>query len=341
MPQVTSRPFLWRLMLVALLACTTRPQATLLVRDRPVGSGDGLVLHDGSLYWASGNEIVFMKTSGGVPAVFAAAQNIPTSLVADDLHLYWANSGTDQGETCGPKACSKPDGSVMRQAFADGTPTTLASGLCAPDSVAVDKRNAYVMEGGSGNVLQIPLSGGSPITLASGQQFARSLAIDETSVYWTSYADVATLSGALRKVPIGGGAIVELASGFRPAANAACGTTDHSLVVLGGRAYWTSDVHDQEDADVLTIATEGGPTSVFAHMQRQERGIGTEALVTDGSALYWSSPNITKAPLNGGTAVNVFSFDDLGNAPGSLAMDAHTLYWTAPYDSRLYSVANP
>ena len=73
----------------------------------------------------------------------------------------------------------------MAAPIGGGTPRTLASGLDAPDAIAVDATNVYVATNGSsekartdGTILRVPTAGGTVTVLATGRKGPGALAID-------------------------------------------------------------------------------------------------------------------------------------------------------------------
>lgn len=77
-----------------------------------------------------------------------------------------------------------------------------------PWRVAMDARNVYWTDFGSGIVLKAPISGGETKVLASGQQGPCGIAIDDKSVYWSN-----NQGGTIMEVSVGGGPTAVLASG--------------------------------------------------------------------------------------------------------------------------------
>jgi hypothetical protein len=71
----------------------------------------------------------------------------------------------------------------MKASLDGGGPTTLASGVFTPWSLAVDSERMYWPN--IDRVMSMPLDGGSPTILATGQSNAQLLVVDATSLYWT------------------------------------------------------------------------------------------------------------------------------------------------------------
>jgi hypothetical protein len=308
----------------AATACSGAGPTTLATEN---GEPAGIAVQNGTVYWANlGGTIMSVPSGGGTPTTLATGQSQPSAIAVDGSSVYWTNTGQAcavQPGTCG----ATPDGSVMRVPLAGGTPTPLATGLCGPNSIAIDAVNAYVVVS-SASILKIPLAGGAPTTLAHGFSIG-TLAVDATSVYYTS-TDASFESGQVMKVPVGGGAPVTLASGFAPFFSAVGCVEATSLAVNGGSVYWLTGQLNVAPS-LMKVAVGGGTTITL--VETAYLGAGSAiTLAVDGTGAYWAgSSAFFREPLEGGSAETIAVF---GGGPssqaGGIALDAQNLYWTDP-----------
>lgn len=67
-----------------------------------------------------------------------------------------------------------------------GSPSTIASGLLDPGSLAIDSTSVYWASYLGGTIMKVPLGGGTPTVLATEQNWPVGISVDNTSVYWTT-----------------------------------------------------------------------------------------------------------------------------------------------------------
>lgn len=308
-------------------SCSAAGPTQLASSDEPWG----IAVHAGTVYWVDASGTVMSVPAGGGTAVtLASGQSRPSSIAVDDSNVYWTNAGQQtcmsQSGACG----SNPDGSLVSLPLAGGAPKTLASGLCGPDSIAVDTNDVYFADGGDGMVGKVAKTGGNPVVIASAQTLLGSIAVDATSVYWTA-TDAQGLKGSVLKAPTAGGAATVVASGWFPLlTGGGCGTITQSLAVDGAHAYWATGSGDV-GASVLSAPVGGGAAVTLA--MRSELGEGAPGtLAIDGTNVYWSDGQaFHKTPLGGGDSPKIAVFDEgIAAQPGGFALDAQNLYWTGP-----------
>jgi sugar lactone lactonase YvrE len=140
----------------------------------PATSPWAIVVHDGSVYFTDGDDVMVVPAAGGAAVTMAAAQQFPSSLAVDATNLYWASS--------------RGAGTIVQMPLAGGTPTTLASSTGFA-RIAVYGTNVYCTSPGvigpnDGTVVRFPIGGGAPTTLVDGQASPEGIAVDANGVYW-------------------------------------------------------------------------------------------------------------------------------------------------------------
>jgi hypothetical protein len=260
-----------------------------------------------NLYWvldAAGTGAIMKMPVGGGPATTLVSDIVqPDSLQVDGTSAYWLAYGPQAGIhkaslTGGPALdlvsagapvpirqiavyegdtyySNAPAGAVMKvRNDGTGAPTTLASGLGGPTSLAVDGSGVYVAEtGDSGAIAWIPNGGGAPMRLATGQPAPHAVALTSDEVFWVDdgafdVATGATVGAAIMKIAKSGGSPRQVVS--------ASGVT--ALMVDGSFLYYCL-----ADA-VMRAPLAGGAPIVFAPNQREPR-----SLASDAKHIYWAS----------------------------------------------------
>jgi hypothetical protein len=247
---------------------------SMLVDGTVFGSNDkggGIAVDADFVYWAcpSGGFVARLPKSGGAAVTLASDQVEPESVVLDDAHVYW----TDSGQIGTP-------GAVMTMPKAGGAPVMLASGS-APRGLALDATHVYWVDAGTfdpggtsrhdGAVTRVPIAGGVPEVLVAGLDAPFGIAVDAASVYWTD-----PQAGTIMKVPLGGGAPVTLASGQ---------STPQGIAVDASRVYWTIEIDASGNGGIMMGPIAGGPASKLATDQNAPLGI-----VLDSTSVYWTDP---------------------------------------------------
>ncbi len=233
--------------------------------------GGGIAVDADFVYWASpsGGFVAKLPKGGGAAVMLAADQVEPESVVLDDAHVYW----TDSGEI------GKP-GAVMTTPKAGGPLVMLASGS-APGGLALDATHVYWVDAGTfdpdgtshhdGTVSRVPIAGGATEVLVAGLDGPFGIAIDGASVYWTN-----PQAGTIIKLPLGGGATVTVASGQ---------STPQGIAVDASRLYWTIELDASGNGGIMMAPIAGGPASELATDQNAPLGI-----VLDSTSVYWTDP---------------------------------------------------
>ena len=166
-----------------------------------------------------------VSTSGGPVTVLASVPAAPDCLAIDGTNVYWGNQGTNGAtpSVLSMPLAGLPDGGaptvlatsavfgtvpaalavdstsvyvtffsnsgpgyVAKVPIGGGPSTTLASGLTAPQGIAVDATSVYWVDVIAGTVSKVPLAGGPVTALATSASPQGPLAVDGTSVYFSS-----------------------------------------------------------------------------------------------------------------------------------------------------------
>jgi hypothetical protein len=251
-------------------------------------------------------------TDAGSPSLlFAAGQNNPLQIAADDRHVYWTNAGTQSN--------AGVDGAVLRAPVSGGAPTTLWVGPAF--AVALDVASVYFT--GRGSIMSMPLDGGSVTTLVSGQAGGPdAIASDGASLYWVSSSP-----SSIRKIPVAGGTPVVLATGLASINSVA---VDHESV------YWGEALNAPDGGDgavwIKSVPVGGGTPAVLFSSPASggDTGVVLPPTVTVRDPdVYATFPDVTPAlglarlATGGGTPYTL--------APSigvNLAVDDAAVYWT-------------
>jgi hypothetical protein len=141
-----------------------------------------------NVYYAFDHEVdeQVVNSPNTAPTSFALSHTPIVDLVADNLTVYWVNSGGDV--------------EALAKSLAGAPPTILATGQSHPQHMTLDDSNVYWTNqgavGGQGSVAMASKLGGTPITLASNQSSPSAIAVDNTGVYWTNLGD-----GTIKMIP--------------------------------------------------------------------------------------------------------------------------------------------
>ncbi len=233
---------------------------------------------------------------------------------------------------------SASDGGTEPVALNGGTIHQLIGGLDQPQVVLVQAGQVYTSEVASaGAVLSVPLAGGTVSTLSPSQPFPMGLAIDATNLYvWNSgtFSGGSALNngdGTVVQLALAGGATTTLATGMTVAFNA---PYLNAVTHDASRVYWVTGGPSTTGA--INVAPIGGGSAAQVLYGNQAF---PEAVVTDGTTLYWGNWGtydaqgnynndgaILKAPNAGGSSPVTLASGL--SAPAALAVDGTNVYWT-------------
>jgi hypothetical protein len=263
------------------------------------GNPEGLVLHDGYLYWIEEGlpqHIHRIALTGGAAEDLGAAGVASSTLAVDNTNMYW----TDQyhGTIYAAPNTGVPDGGATVLAAVDGGSTA---------DLLVDPNRAYWTDFNAGIVYAAALGGGSPTVLASGQVEPEFLATDGTNLYWSQYGASSVMELSLAD----GGAPFAVASGVS-------GPTH--IQVTAGTVYIASGTTN----DIYSVPVTGGTPQIFVATGPTT----TASFVYDGATVFWATSGNpggeVLSALPGGNSTPLA----LGmTSPGSLTFDATNIYW--------------
>jgi hypothetical protein len=239
--------------------------------------------------------------------------------------------------TCQDDTSNGADAGTSPVGLQGGTVLTLASGLDQPQVVLVQNDDVYFSQVTStGPVSRAAFDdAGSPGTISASQPYPMGLAIDATNVYaWNSgsFSGSTTVNeddGSVVQLPLAGGSPLTLATGIEAAYAA---PYLNAIAVANGKVYWVAGASGNDGAIMSTGVGVVGANVVYSHQ------LFPEAVVTDGTNLYWanwgtfdSSGNynndgtVLQGPVGGGTVTTLASGQ---SAPAAIAIDGSNVYWT-------------
>jgi hypothetical protein len=253
--------------------------------------------------------------------MLAPAVETPTCVALGGAELYYATrlDPSDGGLW--------PLGSVARVPTAGGSPTTLASDVVMPVSLAVGPAEVYWTDYLGATYRLSPTGGTTTLTPPQPRYGGGGVATNATSVFWQAEGpDAGLFIGAIVSAPLGGGTPSTLASGF-PWADPSAKTADAQYVYV-----LFPDV-----GEIERVPLDGGSPSVLVSptVPGHRNNLVGWFLANDGRALYWSMSEllagmagtsaILSVPLDGGSVVTLAA-DKSGKM--DIATDGTSVYWT-------------
>jgi hypothetical protein len=201
-------------------------------------------------------------------------------------------------------------GDVVQTTIAGSTSTKIWSGTNAPNAVAVDATNVYVLQ--NNDLERVPIGGGTGATLATGQS-AYGLAVTGATVLWTTYNGMDTVLS----VPANGGTTSTFATG-----SGAPGTSSTVVVTDGTNVYWGDTASGATSGSVYAKPLVGGQQTTLYQGPIEVLGIAfdtTYLYVTGGQAGV-----VLKIPKAGGQPTTLASGQGW---PYGIAVDETFVYW--------------
>lgn len=200
---------------------------------------------------------------------------------------------------------------VMFLAASGGTPT--AFGTAASPRVLAARAGHVYWADVAGDVLSAPARGGAPATIAFGQTNLRAIVVDNASVYWALGG-----LGPIVKAPLVGGAPVTLVYG-----------ADASDIALDAASvYWTVSIGGSTSTSttIMKVPLGGGTTATLVESQPGAPG----GIVVEGANVYWTEQlrgggSVLSVGVDGGPVSVVAS---TGSYPAGITADAANVYWT-------------
>ncbi len=215
----------------------------------------GIASDDTYVYWSEndvGGRIMRKAKAalvGDPPEVLATAQDRPTSIVLDDVHVFWTTHG---------------DNSIRRILKVGGTVEQLTLSQSMPDGIVLDEDYVFFLNFGSGQVLRVTKEGSQMQQLAGSQGQLSNLGLSSDSVYWTD-----ATAGEVRVVGKQGGSPTAIASGQN---------NPGSLALSADAVYWSNESGQQIVRHDLSTGNQIVVTSGQAD---------PVALTTVGNDIYW------------------------------------------------------
>jgi hypothetical protein len=274
------------------------PAETVPPLAEEVAGPQGLVAHDGYLYWVArdGSALRRVPTSGGgdvetVAGLESHTLAAPFALVVGDAGAFVSDAAA---------------GSVLRLDLAGGDPEVVISlAEASPLALALDGALLYAGSDG-GDVFEIDLAADGAVRhLATVAGEVVALAVGGEQVYAASHEG--TLSSAARA----DGGVTEIGVGMELSAG---------IVADGGHVYF-ADNH----VGALLRAAPGGTPELVAGDQE-----GTAGLALYRDALFFTSELDRKVKRvgTGGGIVMMLAFDEWG--PDLVAADRANVFWSSP-----------
>ncbi len=303
-----------------------------------IGSPGVLVAQGGYLYFTqvvTDSQVSRLPLGdGGAVTTLGPTLPSPVGLGVDANNVYVWSVGTFSGSA----SINNDDGTVVQFPLDGGAAITLRQGMeveyDAPylNSLAVDSKNVYWVEGASGNdgaIMWTPIGSASAAPLYSNQALPEGVVTDGTNVYWANWGTFDALGhsnndGAIMQGSVKGGTPLTLASNLSATA---------CLAVDANNVYWTNigqlggdNLPAPNTGAVMQVPIGGGTVVTLASAQPIPLGIAVT-----GGMVYWtqyalSAPGlIMSVPAGGGTVVPlVAGLPD----PFSMTVAGDTLYWS-------------
>jgi hypothetical protein len=303
-----------------------------------IGSPGALFVHGGYLYFTqvvTDSQVNRVPLAdGGAVETVGPSQPTPVGLAVDSNNVYVWSVGTFSGAS----SLNNDDGTVVQFPLDGGAALTLAQHMeveyDAPylNSLAIDAKNVYWVEGASGNdgsVMWAPIGSATPQPLYTNQYLPEAIATDGTNVYWASWGTFdatghSNNDGTISQGPVTGGTPMVLASNLSAPA---------SIAIDANNVYWTcvgqlgsDNLPAPNTGSVMQVPIGGGTVITLASAQPIPLGIAVS-----GGTVYWtqyalSAPGlILSVPAGGGTVVPlVAGLPD----PFSITVSGNTLYWS-------------
>ncbi len=243
------------------LAVTPGSPAIDLVADAngPIGLPvpEGITVRDDVAFFTAfgSGEIYAARTDGSefFALRFAAPQNYPYRIVADDSRIFWTNVGTAGSDP--------PDGAVLMldeiNPTDELTPVVLADGEAPPRDLALElgadgSATAvwYTTFADGGAVKRVgPAGGEEPVTMVEGQSYPNGITLDGTHVYWTNRGDGTVMSLPRAAAP-----------GTAPTLVASGQVAPGPIAVDATHIFWANEGNsDEANGSIIKIAKPAAP----------------------------------------------------------------------------------
>lgn len=158
-------------------------------------AANSIALDDTHVYWTTDDptdgyvrKLAKDSAAGSTPIDLVHNQPRARSLTAYNGMLYWANQGDGTARS----------GSIQAMPVAGGAPTTLASGLSQPMTLAVNADAVFWTDATDGTISRVPLAGGQPQIVVAHEAAPDGLAIGGACLYFADEATRAPNTGSIR-----------------------------------------------------------------------------------------------------------------------------------------------
>lgn len=277
---------------------------------------DGILVHDGSVYWAERQHftgrrgrIGKVSVDGGDVTTFADIREPTNTIVADDTYIYAASSLIAPGYV---KKIRISDGLITDLVPPVGNPYD-QPWTNYPFSVTLLGDRVYWSSsthmGIPGGVWSISKDGGSIEELARLDYHLVLATIPEES--WIYMVEIHQRD--VMKVPAGGG-VIEMLHDAVKLADMTAGFPD----IADGYVYWPATA----EGKIYRIPTSGGDVEVLAEGENHPYSV----LVDDGYVYWTADTSISRVPVDGSGPVELLACDLV--APMFLAIADGYLYWS-------------
>jgi hypothetical protein len=302
-------------------------------------AASSLVASNGYLYYAevlTGTPVLKLKLGedGGVPTPLGPPQPTPVGLAVDANNVYVWSAGTFALNS----SINNKDGAVIQVPLDGSAAITLRQNIellyddVYTDSVTVDSKNVYWVEGASGDdgvIMRTAIGSASPTAIFTKQYVPQAITTDGTNVYWADWGPLNATGdpgdqGTIWQGSVNGGTPIMLAGNL---------SAPEAIAVDAHNVYWTNlgplgvdNLPAPNGGSVMRVPIGGGTITTIATAQA-----APVAILVSGSTVYWSQYGITapglimSAPVAGGTVTPIAAGL---NDPAAIAIWGNTLYWT-------------
>jgi hypothetical protein len=258
----------------------------------------------------AGYQLLRVPKTGGTAQVLASDPVID-AVAADDDGVYWI---AFDGHTGVAKGLAH--GATMPAIL--GQSTNFFNGSTLRNMV-IDAQAVYFSDE-AGSVWRVPRAGGGAVMLGVTDTTVGAVALAPSGVW------VSTLHGAKILTPAGPG--LELAFGNHPP-DALASDGDTLFAMLAGSGLG--------DGTIIRVSTAEVPQTLTSTL------ILPTDIVADGGSLYIATANSDSAirvmPESGGEPLVLADGNQDGRGPGSIVVDADSVYWTETYLGQVRRIA--
>jgi hypothetical protein len=239
----------------------------------------GLAVDGARLFWtalgdgmATGAILAVPKT-GGTPVTLAGGQARPLGIAVDDTSVYWANQGAPPPEATDDAMGGQFPAAILSLPKAGGDVAVLATGLQAPDAVALGPGSVVWHE--TYALRSVAKTGGAPTTLTTSSIAWESsnLVVSGELLYWGENQG----TWSIQSVGLAGGSVTTLAPMIDSPGSIFADTTGVYWDVAGGTTVGA----------IETVVN--GVAGITSAPDLVKGSVGEQAsfFLADESAFYW------------------------------------------------------